>query len=409
MSIEAQRLVRAVGELTGPQKAVLAAYAAYADESGYCWAGTARIAFDTAFSLATVGRARRALIRRGWLKSRRRLGTSSVTRLNLARIAEAGIDTGPARPRRPLLIEFADPGPDARGGTELASASPEVSVAPAPPRRPRKHIPIAEPPAPDTAPDTAPDDRPNDRPDDPVCAGPAQSAHPERNDPLRVSGLPAHPERESVREPSGDLSLDADAGANTARRQVADPSEGTKETAPTTTPNTEPDASTVPATVLATTNPAAGTPEAEADSGVEAWALELIVSLDYGPHRRPTRTRAHALAVKLGAAHTGGLTQRELRRHCRTALNQARHNGVAYLDGALHPDHLPIPAHPPQAPPPPTDARTPRTRPDHPGPDDTRRSDKLNGDQRREPATAAGRAAALALFRNRRTRDTEAA
>lgn len=125
MSIEAQRLVRAVGELTGPQKAVLAAYAAYADESGYCWAGTARIAFDTAFSLATVGRARRALIRRGWLKSRRRLGTSSVTRLNLARIAEAGIDTGPARPRRPLLIEFADPGPDAR-------------AAPSSPRRHRR-------------------------------------------------------------------------------------------------------------------------------------------------------------------------------------------------------------------------------------------------------------------------------
>lgn len=355
MSIEAQRLVRAVGELTGPQKAVLAAYAAYADESGYCWAGTARIAFDTAFSLATVGRARRALIRRGWLKSRRRLGTSSVTRLNLARIAEAGIDTGPARPRRPLLIEFADPGPDARGGTELASASPEVSVAPAPPRRPRKHIPIAEPPAPDTAPGDRPDDRPNDRPgdrpDDPVCAGRAQSAHPERNDPLRVSGLPAHPERESVRELSGDLSLDARAHADSVGDRVPDRSERASETAPPT-PHPAPADSRAPAVdpapAAAPAQPPTPAPGDEAEAA--AWALDLIGGLDYGAHRRPTRARATALALKLGVAHAGGLSQRDLRRHCRAALNQARRNGVAYLDGALDPDHLPIPTRPAPSP-----------------------------------------------------------
>ncbi|KAA1012319.1 hypothetical protein FVA95_27285 [Pseudonocardia sp. EV170527-09] len=47
------------------------------------------------------------------------------------------------------------------------------------------------------------------------------------------------------------------------------------------------------------------------------FALVAVFSAMIGAHRRPTRARATALALKLGVAHAGGLSQRELRRHCR--------------------------------------------------------------------------------------------
>jgi hypothetical protein len=75
------------------------------------------------------------------------------------------------------------------------------------------------------------------------------------------------------------------------------------------------------------------------------WATELIAGLDYGKFRRPSRDQAAELAALVRSAHAEqGLTAAEIRRHCRVSLNQATRSGVAYLRGALAPEHLPVPA-----------------------------------------------------------------
>ena len=62
------------------------------------------------------------------------------------------------------------------------------------------------------------------------------------------------------------------------------------------------------------------------------------------------------MAHKIEAAAASGLTEPEIRRHCRAALNEATTNGAAYLDGALDTDHLPLPASTGVAPSPKSDA-----------------------------------------------------
>src|SRR5437899_10380882 len=73
------------------------AYAAYADELGYTWAGVEVIAFDTGYAPSTVKQARRELTVAGWLASKRRFGTSTITRLNLDRMASEAVDGGEGR------------------------------------------------------------------------------------------------------------------------------------------------------------------------------------------------------------------------------------------------------------------------------------------------------------------------
>lgn len=76
---------------------------------------------------------------------------------------------------------------------------------------------------------------------------------------------------------------------------------------------------------------------------VAEWALRLIADLDYGRHRRPTRSQAEELARLVQAAHTTGLSEAAIRRHCRATLNEATRSGVAYLRGGLVPERLPVP------------------------------------------------------------------
>lgn len=54
------------------------------------------------------------------------------------------------------------------------------------------------------------------------------------------------------------------------------------------------------------------------------------------------------MARLVAAAHASGLSEREIRRHCRAALNEATSNGAAYLQGALDPENLPVPSALPQ-------------------------------------------------------------
>ena len=75
----------------------------------------------------------------------------------------------------------------------------------------------------------------------------------------------------------------------------------------------------------------------------EDWALRLIADLDYGRHRRPSRKQAAELARLVEAAHAGGLTPVEIRRHARATLNAAVRSGVSYLRGGLQPERLPMP------------------------------------------------------------------
>ncbi|MGH3097914.1 MAG: hypothetical protein ACRDMV_18180 [Streptosporangiales bacterium] len=74
------------------------------------------------------------------------------------------------------------------------------------------------------------------------------------------------------------------------------------------------------------------------------WALQLVTGLNYGQHRRPTRKQAHKLAMLVDAARASGLSEVEVKRHCRATLNGARKSGVAYLAGGLQPDNLPAPS-----------------------------------------------------------------
>src|SRR5699024_7175703 len=67
--------------------------------------------------------------------------------------------------------------------------------------------------------------------------------------------------------------------------------------------------------------------------------------------RRPTRKQVQTLAELVTTAQDEhGLNEREIRRHCRAALNEATRSGVAYLQGALAPDRLPVPRTSPDTP-----------------------------------------------------------
>lgn len=83
--------------------------------------------------------------------------------------------------------------------------------------------------------------------------------------------------------------------------------------------------------------------ETEAPAGPTSWAAQLISGLDYGRYRRPTQVQADDLARLVDAARALGLTEVEIKRHCRATLNAARTSGVSYLAGGLQPDNLPIP------------------------------------------------------------------
>jgi predicted transcriptional regulator len=88
------------------------------------------------------------------------------------------------------------------------------------------------------------------------------------------------------------------------------------------------------------TGASAPTPEKPAE-----WARQLVAELNYGRHRRPTIEQAAELASLMCAAHDDhGLSVPEIRKHARKALDDARKSGVPYLQGALKPDRLPVPA-----------------------------------------------------------------
>lgn len=385
-------------DVKGPAKRlVLLAVANHANARGYCWPGIASLAGSTGLGRSTVFRTLTDLEDEGLLERRTRRRpdgsrTSNVYRLNLE-LLHTRTRTITTAEADEMEAAFADAPPTGPGN------GPDNG-----PGRAGRAIPA---PSPGDAADLPSDDEP---------AGHNQSPATGRGWSRYGTGARpvAGPHEPSV-EPPRNLSLDARVNTD-APPPDQDQNERASETAPPTRTGTAPPphpAAPPPAPAAApapTAEPTTQVPDAPQTPATapepEAWALAVITGLDYGRFRRPTHTRAAGMARKLTAAAANGLTERDLRRHCRASLNQATRNAVAYLDRALDPEHLPTPAHSPQTP---TDARTPRTRPDHPGPDDTRRSDKLNGDQRREPATAAGRAAALALFRNRRTQDAEAA
>ncbi len=109
MSNEAQGLVRNL-PMEAPHKPILMAYANYADESGYCFPGVETVAFDSGYSVPTVVRVRRDLIKGNWLRSKRRFGTSAGTRLNLVKIAAEGVDRGDRSKVKPEF-EFEDETP----------------------------------------------------------------------------------------------------------------------------------------------------------------------------------------------------------------------------------------------------------------------------------------------------------
>lgn len=345
MSNEAQGLVRNL-PMSSPHKPILMAYANYADEAGYCWPSVETIAFDTGFSVPTVVRVRRDLIAGGWLRSKRKFGSSATTRLNLPKIAAAGIDRGDRTKIIPELEFGTDPDTDPEPPTRPTG---DCGRGPATAGRARRAAPIPAP-APDASPtgvegESAGHAR-RDQADLNAGSGAARSDQTDLHVQIPVICSYRSQGSSIPQEPSGDLSLDARAHADSVGDRVPDRSERASETAP---PNPRP-ADPAPVTVAAETTPPAPETGDEPEAEAAAWALDLIGGLDYGAHRRPTRARATALALKLGVAHAGGLSQRDLRRHCRAALNQARRNGVAYLDGALDPDHLPIPTRPAPSP-----------------------------------------------------------
>jgi hypothetical protein len=82
-------------------------------------------------------------------------------------------------------------------------------------------------------------------------------------------------------------------------------------------------------------SPPSGTPSTE--------ALELIASLSFGSHVRPTQREAAALALLVDAAVASGLPLTEVRRHAQAKVNQAKTNPVSYLRRGLATENLPIP------------------------------------------------------------------
>lgn len=110
MSLQAQGLVRGL-DMKAPLKPILMAYANYADEFGYSWAGVDTIAFDTGYGITAVKDARRALIKDGWMATKRRFGTSSIVRLNLDLMSHKQVDRGDHWKIRPELEFNGDENP----------------------------------------------------------------------------------------------------------------------------------------------------------------------------------------------------------------------------------------------------------------------------------------------------------
>ncbi|MGW7537789.1 helix-turn-helix domain-containing protein [Amycolatopsis sp. NPDC054798] len=281
MSNEAQGLVRNL-PLSAPHKPILMAYANYADESGYCWPSVEVIAFDSGFSEPTVKRARRELIADGWMGTKRRFGTSAATRLNLPKIAEAGVDRGD-RTRLNHDIEFE---PDAKkpAGQKLRDQSD-----------------------------------PNVRSGTPKSRKPAGRSRRDHSDPNGARSDQSDPNEGitviRTRDQSDPLSL-TDPLLDPSLLEDRDAAEGEREGA---------------------TSSAEKTPPAD-------WALELVAGLDFGAHARPTRTEALGLAAQVEAAVAEhGLTRGEVLRHCRAKLAGATRSGVSFLAGGLEPDRLPLP------------------------------------------------------------------
>lgn len=106
MSNQAQGLVRGL-DMKAPHKPILMAYANYADDLGYVWAGVETIAFDTGYGITAVKDSRKTLIGDGWMASKRRFGTSSIVRLNLDLMTHKQVDRGDHWKNRPEL-EFSD-------------------------------------------------------------------------------------------------------------------------------------------------------------------------------------------------------------------------------------------------------------------------------------------------------------
>lgn len=75
-------------------------------------------------------------------------------------------------------------------------------------------------------------------------------------------------------------------------------------------------------------------------------ALQLIASLAFGRHVRPTAREAGELALLVDAAVAGGLPLREVKRHAQAKVNQAKTHPISYLRRGLATDNLPVPAVP---------------------------------------------------------------
>lgn len=292
MSNQAQGLVRGL-DLKAPLKPILMAYAAYADEIGYVWAGVDTIAWDTGYGETTVKDARKELIREGWMASKRRFGTSALSRLNLEQMTSEQVDRGEARMIHPEL-EF-EPGirrstPKSRQATVRKTPGQSRTAAT------RLNVVPEQPPGGST----------NSRQ---AAVGIAATR------PLSVS------------ESSDDPSVEARAGAGRHRRDPAP--DGARE-------GNSPASNPTPGLP-----PAGGTPTLS--------ALTLVSGLEFGAHRRPTRRQAERLAALVDAAVAGGLSLSEVRRHAQATVNAAKPpgekgNAVRYLLNGLEPERLPVPA-----------------------------------------------------------------
>lgn len=74
-----------------------------------------------------------------------------------------------------------------------------------------------------------------------------------------------------------------------------------------------------------------------------AEAAQLVASLSFGSHIRPTAREAAELGHLVDAAFGSGLSLVEIRRHAQAKVNQAKTNAVSYLRRGLSAEHLPIP------------------------------------------------------------------
>lgn len=342
-------------DVKGPAKRlVLLAVANHANARGYCWPGIASLAGSTGLGRSTVFRTLTDLENEGLLERRTRRRpdgsrTSNVYRLNLE-LLHTRTRTITTAEADEMEAAFADAPPTGPGNG---------------PGRAGRAVPA---PSPGDAADLPPvDDSAGHR------QGPAAGRPPSR------SGTGARPvagPHESSVEPPRNLSLDARVNTDAPPPDQDQNERASETTLPTRTGTAPPPHPAAPpltpaAAPAPTAEPTTQVPEAPQTPATapepEAWALELITGLDYGRFRRPTHTRAAGMARKLTAAAANGLTERDLRRHCRASLNQATRNAVAYLDRALDPEHLPTPAPAPAPRPNAAPHAAPPTAPDTPG------------------------------------------